>query len=160
LLADSVVAKRGVLCGRREVIPYRKFSETFDMGKCTIAPSKAPNASKVSPSESAKGETLGGLGTLGASNHETETLTSEPQSAKLLAPSPWFARVASPGEGEPNFDAPCGARRGRVERREGLFLHFCMDCGAWGAYGYDVNLRAGQLGRWYCALHRPRDGTQ
>ena len=31
-----------------------------------------------------------------------------------------------------------GGRRGRVERREGLFLHFCIDCGAWGAYGYGV----------------------
>lgn len=144
------------------MIPYRKFSETFDIGKCTITPSKVPNAPKVGPTESAKIETLGGLGALGAlgaSNHGIESLAAEPQSAELLAPSAWFARVASPAEGEPNFDAPCGARRGRVEKREGLFLHFCIHCGAWGAYGYGVNLRAGRLGRWYCAVHRPRAGV-
>jgi hypothetical protein len=61
-------------------------------------------------------------------------------------------------EGKPNFDAPCGARRRRIEKREGLFLHFCIDCGAWGAYGHGVNLRAGRLGHWYCAVHRPRAG--
>jgi hypothetical protein len=148
------------LYGRRDLIPYRKFSETFNIGKCTTSPSKAPNSSKVSPSERAKNDTLGGLGTLGASSHETETLTAEPRSAELLAPSPWFARVAAASDGEPRFDAPCAARRGQLEKRDGLFLHFCIDCGAWGAYGYDVDLRAGRLGRWYCALHRPRDGPQ
>jgi hypothetical protein len=25
-----------------------------------------------------------------------------------------------------------------------------------GAYGYGVNLRAGRLGHWYCAAHRPK----
>ena len=159
LSAGSVVAKRGVLYGRREVIPYRKFSETFDGGKCTVAPPKASKAPKVDPSERAKSETLGGLGALGASNHGIESLLAERRSAEVLAPSPWFTRVAPPAEGEPNFDAPCGARRGRIENREGLFLHFCIDCGAWGAYGYGVNLRAGQLGRWYCAVHRPRAGA-
>ena len=29
-------------------------------------------------------------------------------------------------------------------------------CGAWGAFGYCVNLRADQLGRWYCGAHRPQ----
>jgi len=27
--------------------------------------------------------------------------------------------------------------------------------GAFGAFGYGVSLRAGRLGRWYCAEHRP-----
>jgi hypothetical protein len=55
------------------------------------------------------------------------------------------------------FETPCDARRGQVdERPDGLFLHFCEECGAWGAFGYGVSLRTGKLGRWYCATHRPR----
>jgi hypothetical protein len=75
--------------------------------------------------------------------------------AELVAPSAWFERVASRAIGEPSFDEPCVARCGQVEDRNGVFSHFCATCGAWGAYGYSVNLRAGRLGRWYCAAHRP-----
>lgn len=32
--------------------------------------------------------------------------------------------------------------------------HLCH-CGAWGAFGVGVKLRAGQLGRWYCHAHKP-----
>jgi hypothetical protein len=57
---------------------------------------------------------------------------------------------------EPPSEQPCINQRGRVEERpDGLFLHFCAECDAWGVYGYDVNLRAGRLGRWYCREHRP-----
>jgi hypothetical protein len=34
------------------------------------------------------------------------------------------------------------------------FIHHCH-CGAWGAFGYHVNLRAGKPGEWFCAVHRP-----
>ena len=34
-------------------------------------------------------------------------------------------------------------------------VHYCQVCGAWGAWGYDVNLSTGRLGRWYCGAHRP-----
>jgi hypothetical protein len=77
------------------------------------------------------------------------------QPAGLLAPLLWYERVAKPVEGEPGLDLPCAARRGRVQELDGLFLHFCVECGAYGAFGYDVSLRAGRLGRWYCAEHRP-----
>jgi hypothetical protein len=76
--------------------------------------------------------------------------------AELVAPSPWFERVAPPFGGEPLFEKPFAARCGRVEARGGVFLHFCPECGAWGAYGYGVNLGAGRFGRWYCAAHRPQ----
>jgi hypothetical protein len=33
------------------------------------------------------------------------------------------------------------------------FMHYCH-CGRWGAFGYDVDLLRGRLGRWYCAEHR------
>ncbi len=75
---------------------------------------------------------------------------------KLLAPLLWFERVAPPVEGEPLYEKPCIARRGKVEERDGVLLHFCTECGAWGAFGYGVGLRAGRAGRWYCATHRPR----
>ncbi len=59
-------------------------------------------------------------------------------------------------ETEPPHTVPCTARRGRVEMRDnGIFLHFCATCGRWGSFGYGVKLRIGQLGRWYCAEHRP-----
>jgi hypothetical protein len=55
-----------------------------------------------------------------------------------------------------DFEMPCDVRRGQVDARpDGLFLHFCEECGAWGAFGYGVSLRTGKLGRWYCAAHRP-----
>jgi hypothetical protein len=73
----------------------------------------------------------------------------------LLAPPPLFGRVTQPAEDEPGLEQPCAARRGRIEELEGAFLHFCVECGAFGAFGYDVSLRAGRLGRWYCAKHRP-----
>jgi hypothetical protein len=33
------------------------------------------------------------------------------------------------------------------------FMHYCH-CGRWGAFGYDVDLLRGKLGRWYCTEHR------
>jgi|HubBroStandDraft_6_1064221.scaffolds.fasta_scaffold822817_2 hypothetical protein len=77
--------------------------------------------------------------------------------AELLSPAPWFERVVTPVKGEPGFESACAARRGRIEELpDGLLLHFCAECGAWGAFGYGVNLRVGRPGRWYCAEHRPR----
>jgi hypothetical protein len=76
---------------------------------------------------------------------------------ELLAP---LFRPVSPPDDEPAYSEPCIARRGRIGSRGGLFLHFCVECGAWGAFGYGVNLRADQLGRWYCAAHRPRSPVE
>lgn len=60
-------------------------------------------------------------------------------------------------EAEPGLSMPCTSRRGHVaELPSGLFSHFCAECGAWGAFGYGVNRRAGRQGRWYCAAHRPQ----
>jgi hypothetical protein len=71
-----------------------------------------------------------------------------------------LASLAMPGAVALSYDDAsehlCGARRGRVEARaNGAFLHYCVECGRWGGFGCGVNLRAGQLGRWYCADHRP-----
>jgi len=67
-----------------------------------------------------------------------------------------IARVAPLTYGEPGLEQPCAARRDRVVMLEnGAFLHFCCECGRFGAFGYRVRLRAGQLGRWYCGEHRP-----
>jgi hypothetical protein len=46
-----------------------------------------------------------------------------PEPAELIAPSPWFECVARPAEGEPGFEHPCAARRGRVGDQDGIFVH-------------------------------------
>ena len=69
---------------------------------------------------------------------------------------PRGVRIVPPAEGEPRFDQPCTERRGRKEEENGVFLHFCADCGAWGSYGYGANLRGGHVGRWFCSSHRPQ----
>ena len=42
---------------------------------------------------------------------------------------------------EPGLEEPCAARRGRVQEINGALLHFCVECGRFGAFGYDINLR-------------------
>jgi len=73
-----------------------------------------------------------------------------------LAVTPSLARVVPLADGEPGMEEPCAARRGRVQQLDQAFLHFCVECGRFAAFGYGVSLRAGQLGRWYCGEHRPR----
>ncbi len=96
--------------------------------------------------------------------HKPEVLAALAHTARetgLIAPAPWFERLIPPLDGEPGLEQPCPSRRGRVQELEGaVVLHFCAECGAWGAYGYGVNLRAGQLGCWYCAAHRPGRDTR
>ena len=90
--------------------------------------------------------------------HKAEVLAAlanTANNAELLVPSLQFERVIQSIEDEPGLELPYAARRGRVQELEGVFLHFCAECGAYGAFGYGVRLRAGQLGRWYCAAHRP-----
>lgn len=90
--------------------------------------------------------------------HKAEVLAAladTAHEAQRLAPSRWFERVVPPAEGAPGLEQPCAARRGRVQELEGAFLHFCEECGRFGAFGYGVRLRAEQLGRWYCGKHRP-----
>ncbi|MGD0316368.1 MAG: hypothetical protein ABSB37_10535 [Xanthobacteraceae bacterium] len=80
--------------------------------------------------------------------------------AELLSPTPWFKRAIPPVEGEPSIQMPCASRCGRVQKLEGaVLLHFCAECGAWGSFGYGVDLSAGRSGRWYCAAHRPQGTT-
>jgi hypothetical protein len=75
-----------------------------------------------------------------------------PSEPALLAPGNWFDRFGPPGK--PSFDQPCPSRRGLVERRGAVLLHFCVTCGAWGAFGYGVV--GDRPGRWYCREHLPR----
>jgi hypothetical protein len=156
------------------VIPYRKFSDTLKNDNYALtppkppkapkvecldvlgAPPKAPKAPKVEATPRAMASPLDGLAALDALHPEPQKSTAAPESAQLIAPSPWFECVARPGEGEPGLEHPCPARRGRVGEEDGVFVHFCAECGRWGAYGYGVNLRAGRLGHWYCAEHRPK----
>jgi hypothetical protein len=52
-------------------------------------------------------------------------------------------------------DQPCVAPVGRVH--DNPWTHLCAMCGRFGPFGYGVRVRDGQLGRWYCAAHRPRE---
>jgi hypothetical protein len=63
-------------------------------------------------------------------------------------------------QGEPGLEQPCAARRGRVEEPGRVSLHFCVEYGRFGPFGYDVRLRAGQSGRWYCREHRPQESDE
>jgi hypothetical protein len=74
-----------------------------------------------------------------------------PRAAPVIAPGRWVEGAAATGE--PAFEQPCPERRGLVEHRGGAFVHFCVECGRWGAYGYGCT--GDNLGRWYCWLHRP-----
>jgi hypothetical protein len=71
----------------------------------------------------------------------------------VIAPAPWVEQAA--GAGDTPFEERCLDRRGVVERTGGAFLHFCVECGRWGAYGYGVT--GDNPGRWYCREHRPDD---
>jgi hypothetical protein len=148
LLPGNGVVRRGTLCGGPDMAPYRKFSDALKNGNYALGPPNSPKASKA--------DTLGGLGALDGLRPGTLESPSAPASAELIAPSPWFEGVSRPVPGEPGFQHPCPARRGRAGKEEGVFVHFCAECGRWGAYGYGVNFRAGRLGRWYCAAHRPQ----
>jgi hypothetical protein len=72
--------------------------------------------------------------------------------ANLIAPLPWHQRAVSSAAREPPHDQPCPSRCGRIERTGAIFLHFCVTCGAWGAYGYGVT--RDRPGLWYCGKHR------
>jgi hypothetical protein len=77
----------------------------------------------------------------------------------IVAPGKWVERIAVPASSEPGFSEPWPPRRGRIESQGNTLLHFCCVCGAWGSYGFGVNLRSGRLGRWFCAAHRAHGRT-
>jgi len=76
------------------------------------------------------------------------------ETAKVVAPALWFAGAAGNCL-EPSFEMPCSERRGLIERRGGVFPHFCVECGRWGTYGYAAI--GAKPGRWYCRMHRPNE---
>ena len=52
-------------------------------------------------------------------------------------------------------------RRGFVGFDEaGRFVHYCLECGAWGSFGFGFFPRRGQLGTWYCGAHKPKDADR
>jgi hypothetical protein len=164
------------------VTAYRKFSDIIRVRHLIVTGDnvhlpKAPN--QTDDNGHSAGGALGGLVTFPGGKAKNDFLsdpawlrgagrapgarTSRPDhqrnhefgATKVIAPSGWLQDLLRPSFGEPEFDQPCEARRGRVEEKDGLFVHFCEVCGAWGTFGYNVNLRAKRLGYWYCAIHRP-----
>lgn len=52
-------------------------------------------------------------------------------------------------------------RMARLRSGGTVFIHSCCVCGQTNApFGYDANVRAGRLGTWYCAAHRPTKGVK
>jgi hypothetical protein len=122
------------------------------------SPAKAAKLAKVFEEPDQSLATFATLAGHRAGSQNPAGLAGEGASAELLAP---LFKPMSAADGEPSLSEPCAARVGRVEDRlDGRFLHFCTECGAWGSFGYGVSLRAGQLGRWYCAAHRPQEGVR
>jgi hypothetical protein len=79
---------------------------------------------------------------------------SSVEPAEVIAPAQWVSGVAG-NRPDCSFDMPCFERRGLIERRSGVFLHFCVECGRWGTYGYGCS--RDNPGRWYCREHRPNE---
>jgi hypothetical protein len=160
---------------------YRKFVDTLQSELRTPAPPKPPKTPKANPSEPVSLPVLGGLGTLGAPPIKNEisphAATPPPVSyseaaadgehggdmplagTAIIAPGKWVERIAVPAPSEPGFSEPWPPRRGRIESQGNTLLHFCCVCGAWGSYGFGVNLRGGRMGRWFCAAHRAHGRT-
>jgi hypothetical protein len=123
--------------------------EVIEIGGCT-----SPVAKVAKVAKDVEGAADDGTSQLDPSGVVHQDRAQAPQhEPRLIAPTPWFERRASPVPGEPPYDQPCLARRGRVAHKDGGFLHFCVSCGAWGAFGYGV--LGDRPGRWYCSEHRP-----
>lgn len=125
--------------------------DVVEIGGCTSAVAKVAKVAK-------EGESAADEGT--SRRDPSEVIRQDRGRAhlpepRLIAPALWFERRAQPTPGEPTYDKPCPARRGRIERRGIAFLHFCLICGAWGAFGYGV--LGDRPGRWYCFEHRPSE---
>jgi hypothetical protein len=136
---------------------YDKFSDRFRKDQnCGFDPAKVAKVAKVSPSNQTIsgpklpiGETLAGLATLAKVEGQNRNL-------QVIAPTPWFRDAVAPHRAQnPPYDQPSPYRRGHIERRGAVFLHFCIICGAWGAFGYGVT--EDQPGTWYCSEHRPKN---
>jgi hypothetical protein len=65
------------------------------------------------------------------------------ETAKLDLAVPLDSKPTRPGPGFVGYDG------------EGRFVHYCA-CGEGGSFGYNVSLRTGRLGTWYCREHRPQ----
>src|SRR3984893_5080294 len=167
--------------GDFEMSAYRKFVDILQSEPRIPTPPKPPKAPKANPSEPVSLPVLGGLGTLGAPPIKNEislhAATPPPVSCSeaaadgehgsdmtfagtaIIAPGKWVERIAVPASSEPGFSEPWPPRRGRIESQGDMQLHFCSVCGAWGSYGFGVNLRGGRMGRWFCAVHRAHGRT-
>ena len=77
-----------------------------------------------------------------------------PQAAPKPSPPPVNT---APAPQQSREDEPDPARVGVVRFAEGEpFVHYCVVCGAWGAFGCDMDILTGRTGRWYCRDHRPQ----
>jgi hypothetical protein len=142
------------------VIAYRKFSDSLIGEAHTTTPPKPPNAPKVVHVAEAKPRSLGGLGTLGAGEHEFQN--------SQRAPDTWTdaqeerAAIAEYDGGAPRAWAEVLARLdpnkppGDVSPRR--WLRFIDDCGRFLDGGWAARAAAfgwGPLDLFGCNRERP-----
>ena len=64
---------------------------------------------------------------------------------QLVAPTPSVTEANETPDVEPGHEEPYAPRRGRVEELNGTFLHFYVECGRFGRFGYGVRYA---MARW------------
>lgn len=143
---------------------YTKFSDRFHRTQgSTPTPANPANPAKVSPIGYAntpnRVSALAALAALARLAEGRPHCCTSDERQTVIGPRRLSGRLAylQPA-GEPPYDRPYDRRRGRIIRYGGSFLHFCMICGAWGAYGYGIT--DVQTGRWYCHEHRQHEGKR
>jgi hypothetical protein len=87
-----------------------------------------------------------------AVSSELKEIQSTSPAAEEIQAAPLVSETTLP---VPSLDEPNALRRGQVFEKNGRLEHFCFECGRLASFGYGVRFRIGQLGRWYCAAHRP-----
>jgi hypothetical protein len=138
---DQRVYDRNDQRGLRSYMSFLSYSDTcsFDGQLDVPAGPKSDGTTKTTETTEV---------TAVAATHST-TSNYAPAEGQVISPARWAGITAD----ELPFDEPCPERRGLIERRGALFLHFCVECGRWGAYGYGH--ARDRPGRWYCRQHRP-----
>jgi hypothetical protein len=145
---DQRVYDRNDQRGLRSYMSFLSYSGTcsFD-GQLDVPAESGSQASSASPDGTTKTTETTKVTAVSATQSTTSNYASA--EGQVISPARWAGIAAD----ELPFDEPCSERRGLIERRGALFLHFCVECGRWGAYGYD--LAHDRPGRWYCRQHRP-----
>jgi hypothetical protein len=121
----------------------------------TVHPAKTANLLK---SAEAGASAFSRLAALAASQDPAKAFEAEKSSpqVEIAQTDNHGVRPAKLPENEPNFSRLAALAAPPVPAS--FFDHRCSVCGQPARFGYDVYLRRGEEGRWFCAAHRPEVG--